>query len=174
MNLTLIGFKNSGKSSVGKLLATTMEKTFFDTDTMCEQKYFQNTGNKLTGCEIYRKHGESFFRNLESEVISSMSGKDNCIIATGGGSVLNKVNIINLKINSKLIYLKLSFESLLARIKQNPLPAFIDATQPEESFRIVFEERKYIYLDSADVVVETDNKTIVEIASIINSMIIAY
>ena len=93
MNIVLIGYRCSGKTGVGKILACKLEKYFVDIDSLIE---------KRAGCSIkglVSKSGWDHFRMIEKKMIERVSKKGNLIIATGGGAVMDKENIKNLKRN---------------------------------------------------------------------------
>ena len=86
-SIALIGFMGTGKTAVGQALAERLGKEFIETDTLIEVK----AGRSIP--EIFRRHGETAFRELEIEAIKEIAGRDNAVIACGGGVVLNKINI---------------------------------------------------------------------------------
>lgn len=170
MNIVLIGFKNSGKTSVGQMIAEKLQKTFIDTDRLIEKNY-PNQGNKLLStCEIYQHNGRDYFRALEKEVITSLDIHES-IIATGGGSILDPSNVIHLKKLGRLIYLQSSFETLLARLQSRPIPAFLEAQRPEENFAEVYKARKNVYRHAADHTISTEHKSISDISEEIIALV---
>jgi len=168
MNIILIGFKGSGKSSVGKLLASKLGKNFIDTDQLIQEQHYLDSEKELKISDIYRALGEAKFRNLEEEAIAKLSPIKNSIIATGGGAVLNQNNIDCLKKIGTLIYLELSFDACYSRIKQEALPAYVDS---EEELTSLYEERTKIYQHTADSTFQTEHKSI---ESIVNEIIGAH
>ena len=86
-NIILIGFMGTGKTAVGKRLAAILGKSFYDTDQEVEAV----TG--MTISQLFNKYGEVRFRSEENLAIQRLMKKDNCIIATGGGIILNQQNI---------------------------------------------------------------------------------
>ena len=87
MNIALIGYRGTGKTSVGKLLAKKLNRKLLSTDKMIIKK----AGMPIN--KIVKKCGWNRFRHLESEAIKNISGKDNCIIDSGGGVILKNKNI---------------------------------------------------------------------------------
>ena len=92
MNLSLIGFMGSGKSTIASRLADNLGFDFVDTDALIEK-----TASKSIN-EIFNDEGEGVFRKLESQVLEDLVGREGLVIATGGGIVTNKRNI-NLCVN---------------------------------------------------------------------------
>ena len=113
MNIILIGYRGSGKSTVGRRLAARMKRRFFDTDDLIESKEGQIS-------DIVKSHGWDYFRAVEKRIIEEISKEDNLVIALGGGAVLDPDNIVNLERNGLIIYLKAGREALRKRMEQDP------------------------------------------------------
>ena len=103
MNIFLVGPMGSGKSSLGKKLAKSLDKKFIDTDKEIEKKE-----NKTIN-EIFENHGEKYFREKEKEFLKSIPNSLNMVIATGGGIVSGQENREKLKEN-RVIFLNASVE----------------------------------------------------------------
>ena len=157
----LIGMMGAGKSSVGRYLAKALNYQFFDTDQLIIKK------ENRTIEDIFRESGESYFRNIERDIINQFDNKT-CVYSTGGGLPIYNNNIEKLKDIGQVIYLKTSIGELLNnRIKNNSSrPMFQDAI----SFKNLLKQREPIYCE-ADFVVTTDSKTPEEIASEISLLI---
>ena len=138
MNLILFGFKGSGKTTLGQLIAQKVGCSFVDTDDLLENEY------SLTPRELYNMLGEREFRKREKKVIQSLKELGNTVIAVGGGTVLDPENRELLQKIGKLIYLKASFETICSRL-QNQVPSFIDSEDPIRSLRREFVRRTPIY-----------------------------
>lgn len=148
-NIVLLGMRGSGKSSVGKLLAKTLEKDFFDTDSEVEKRA------KTSITELVEEKGWAFFRALEKEVCRDFSQKEKCVLATGGGVVLDEENTDAFKKNGILIFLDVPVEILAQRIEEhsaNHRPKFGEKSLQEE-LKDVWEERKERYLSAVDRVI---------------------
>jgi shikimate kinase len=163
MNIILIGFKSAGKTSVGKGLAAKMERVFLDVDDEVARLYQQKNGESLTAREIYKKLGDAGYRVLEQEVILTLGNLDNTIIATGGGSVCDPVNVQALARHGKFVYLDVAQDVIKARLAQDLSVALLDANHPANRFEASFAKRKKIYLDIADIIIKVDTKEINEI-----------
>ncbi len=94
-NVVLVGFMGTGKTVVGKQLAEKLQKEFLDTDTIIESL------EKEKIARIFQIKGEDYFRDAETKVILDVSQKEGCIIATGGGAVVRKENLENIKKNGE-------------------------------------------------------------------------
>ena len=153
MNIVLIGFKSCGKTSVAKEL----DPNFVDLDRLVEQYYTKITGVSCSCSEIYKNHGEKYFRDIEKIVITSLEKQENCVIASGGGSVLDPANVVCLKKHGLLVYLHVPSDILFTRL--NPLPAFLmHAKDVEQEFMRMYVERDLIYREIADLIIYTGNK----------------
>ncbi len=138
-NIVLTGMPGSGKSTVGKLLNLDGFE-FIDTDTEIE---------KRCGCsikELIETKGETYFRNLETEVIRDVSSKNCKVISTGGGAVLREENVRSLKRNGKLFFIDARPSRLCATIDR-PL------SNTEDKLIKLYNERINIYRSTADVTV---------------------
>lgn len=136
-NLVLIGMPSCGKTTIGRELAVSLSKEFIDTDDEIVKK----VGMSIS--LIFEKYGEEYFRKLESQVIAEISLKQNCVIATGGGAVLNSKNTDLLKGNSSLIFIDRPLEKLIAT-SDRPL------SNNAELLKKRYNERYGIYCDVAD------------------------
>ncbi len=146
-NIILCGFKSSGKTTLGKKIAEKTGLHFIDTDELvsknCRQLYLQ---------------GPEAFREIEKEVIGALVGFEHCVIATGGGAILDPANVAILKKLGKIFYLRVPKEELRRRLLADPLPAFLDLNNPEESFEEMYESRKDLYEQIADEVIDTEEQ----------------
>ena len=143
-NIVLIGMPGCGKSTIAALL----DKDYLDTDRLIEEKYGRPPGT------IIEEEGEKSFRDKESEVIAEVSKLSGRVISTGGGAVLRKENTDRLKRNGRLFYLQRELEKLQTG---NGRPLSKDF----ESLKKLYEDRKEIYLKSADIFID-NNGTVQE------------
>lgn len=111
MNIVLIGYRGSGKSSIGRLLAARLGMGYVDTDDLVVQRAGKNIR------AIFADVGETGFRDLESQVVTEVSANDYRVIAAGGGVVLRPENIQSLKTTGRLVWLKAPAEVLWERIQ---------------------------------------------------------
>ena len=150
----------AGKTVVGRELAKLMGFKFIDTDDMIEKE--QGIAIKA----IFAARGEDYFRTLEREICKKLSSTSNCVISTGGGTLTFKENADELKKSGSVVFLDASFEAIYERIGNNTTrPLFQDA----EKARELYNERKSLYTEAADYVVDGDTsarKTALTIAAI--------
>ena len=118
MNLFLIGYRGSGKTTIGRRLADRLWQTFRDSDEMIVERAGRNIK------EIFASEGENGFRDRESAVVSELSKLSDHVIALGGGAVLREENRAALRAGGhKIIYLRCEPEELLRRIQADPVTA---------------------------------------------------
>ena len=153
-NIALIGFMGSGKTTIGKLLAKTMEMKFVDID-----KIIEATEKKLIN-DIFKEKGQIYFRDLEREIILQESSRNNCVIATGGGSILDNENVKSLQETSFIVFLDASIECLYLRLKDNTTrPILNDAEDKKQLIEELLEKRKFLYQISANFIIHIDENT---------------
>ena len=111
MKIFLIGFMGSGKTTLGRKLATRMGYEFIDLDHKLEQQV------ELSIAEYFQIFGEDAFRQLESEVLKKTLYPDNAIVSTGGGLPCYFDNMDWMKENGKSVYIKLSPKTLADRLE---------------------------------------------------------
>lgn len=158
-NLILFGYKSSGKTFFGSLLAQEFEISFIDTDHLVEKLYkkeFREEGNCR---QISLKMGETGFRMLERRVIDDLNEVTNTIIALGGGAVLNFENCLKLEKLGKLVYLEADKETIKQRIFSHGVPSFLDPRDPIRSFEIMYEQRRPIYEKVSSFKIKIHGKT---------------
>jgi shikimate kinase len=156
-NIALTGFMGTGKSEVGRLLAKKLGYVFVDLDSEIEKK----SGMKIT--DIFSRHGENVFRDMESEEIRSVSNAERLIISTGGGAVLRQENMDNLRKKGFIVCLSASPETILSRVGGNSDRPLLNVEDQLARIKELLAARQPYY-DKADIVVETENKSPLQIA----------
>lgn len=152
-NIILTGMPSSGKTTIGKILASKTGKTFVDTD----DEIIKKIGMDIPS--YFAKYGEKAFRDVESEVIKEVSVNNNQIIATGGGAILREENITYLKQNGNIYFLNRDLERLIPT-SDRPLSSDVDALKRR------YDERYPIYKATADIIIN-GNATPDEVANYI-------
>lgn len=140
----LIGLMGSGKSSVGKLLAARLNKTFADSD----DEIIKRTGVNIQ--TIFDIEGEGSFRTREQNVITDLSHEDNTVLATGGGVILSEQNRKSLKYNGYVIYLKASANQLYSRLRHDKNRPLLQTQNPKAKLKELLALRDPLYLETAD------------------------
>ncbi len=136
-NIVLVGMPASGKTTVGKLVAEQLGREFFDAD----DELVSSSGREIV--DIFATDGEARFRDIEADVIASLSQRTGAVIATGGGAVLREANVERLHQNGRIYFIDRPVDQLVPT-----------ADRPTASTREAIEkryaERLPIYLKSAD------------------------
>jgi shikimate kinase len=163
-NIYLVGFMGTGKSTVGKALAKVLNKEFKDLDELIEER------EKIKIVEIFEQFGEQYFREVETAVVREISEKENLVIATGGGVVVNEENFSLLKKSGTLITLVASPETIYERIKDSIERPLLNVENPLDTIKRMLFERAYYYIKS-DFIVDTTDREIEDIISEICELI---
>ena len=156
-NIVLTGFMGTGKTSVGRLLAERLNRTFVDVDQVIEER----TGLSIP--DIFRDLGEPYFRALEREVIKEVSGKEGLVIATGGGAIIDPVNLENLKRSGVVVCLTASPEAIYDRVKGDKGRPLLGEGNRMEVIKRLLKEREEFYR-KADLFMDTTSKGPEEVA----------
>ncbi|MBM4134333.1 MAG: shikimate kinase [Nitrospira sp.] len=164
MNIVLIGYRGTGKSSAGKILAERLGRRLISTDA----EVVRRSGLPIP--EIVRQSGWERFRDLESDVCRDLAGQDGLIIDTGGGAILRPQNVTALKTHGTLFWLTAEVATIVGRIGgDNQRPSLTGIKSFTEEVEEVLRERKPIYEAAADHVIDTDGRSLTDIADAILS-----
>ena len=159
MNIVLIGYRGTGKSAVGELLALRLKMPCIGMDA----EIVKRAGMSIP--EIVEKYGWQKFRDMESEEARELAGLDNIIVDTGGGVVERPENIEALKTNSIIIWLKASVDTIVSRIQgDTERPALTAGKTFTEEVTEVLEQRIPKYKSAAQYEIDTDESTPEQVA----------
>jgi shikimate kinase len=148
-NIYLIGLMGAGKSTVGRMLAKRLGKTFFDSDHEIEKR----CGVKIP--TIFEMEGEEGFRKRESAVIKDLTQMQDIVLATGGGSVLLSENRTYLHENGYVVYLRANPHELWVRTRNDKGRPLLNTADPQKKLKELFEIRDPLYSSIAHQTVET-------------------
>jgi shikimate kinase len=162
VNITLIGYRGTGKTTVARLVAEELGWDWFDLDACIEERA------RRTIREVFASEGEPGFRDRESELIRELAGGDRLVIAAGGGTVLRPANRSVIKASGFTVWLVASPSTIHHRIESDPStasrrPSLTDHDQFTEICRLL-SDREPLYRECADLIVQTDHVEPVEIA----------
>ncbi len=138
-SVVLVGMMGAGKTSVGKRLAAKLGLPFVDADAEIE------AGAQLTISEIFERFGEAYFREGERKVIARLLKGGPLVLATGGGAFMNATTRDNIARSGVSIWLKPSFDVLLARVRKKSNRPLLKTADPEQTLRQLLEERSPTY-----------------------------
>ncbi|MFA4859242.1 shikimate dehydrogenase [Methanoregula sp.] len=154
--IVLTGFRGTGKTEIGKILAEQCRVPLVDTDTLIEQR----TGRSIPS--IFHEDGEERFRTIEREVVASLPA-DNVIVSTGGGVVMDPENMMHLRKASTLILLSADLDTIEQRISRSPRPPLTNLPLREEIAEML-DRRRQNYYAAADLCIDTSETTSVSAA----------
>jgi len=153
-NIILVGMPSSGKSTVGVVLAKTMNKGFVDTDILIQQR---------EGCtlqEIIDEKGNDYFHRTEEQVLLDFEGLD-YVVSTGGSAIYFDRAMAHFKENGKIVYLKVSLDTVLARL--NNIKTRGVTLEKGQTLGDLYNQRIPLYEKHADITVEADGLTVEEV-----------
>ena len=153
-NLILVGMMGSGKTTMGRALARHLGKSFVDSD----EEIIKRTG--VTVPHIFDIEGESGFRLRETATIHDLVGRENSVLATGGGAVLTERNRAMLQQNGIVIYIKASVHDLWQRTKHDRNRPLLQAGDPHAKLNELFQQRDPLYLQVSDIVVQSGKQSV--------------
>jgi len=149
MIIVLIGMPGSGKSTAGRQLARRLSVPFFDSDAVLEARM----GIPIR--EFFAQQGEAAFRDLEAEVIRELCMGDDCVLATGGGSVLRPENRAVLHAHGTVMYLRASPDQLYRRLRNDTKRPLLQVADPLQALKDLYAVRDPLYRETAHFVMET-------------------
>jgi len=152
-NIFLVGMMGSGKTTIGKLLARQLGKTFVD----CDEEIQKRTGVTIT--HIFDVEGEDGFRRRESAVIHELVQLDNIVLATGGGVVLSEANRADLACNGLVVYLKGSVHDLWQRTRHDRSRPLLQTDDPLARLKDLHKQRDPLYAGLADLIVTSGKQS---------------
>ena len=158
-NVFLVGPPGAGKSAVGRQLARMMHMTFFDSDDEIEAR---------TGVDIpfiFEKEGEEGFRRREAKVIDDLTAKDGIVLATGGGAILDADSRSHLGARGFVIYLRTSVDQQLQRTSRGRDRPLLEQDDPKAILETLLATREPLYLEIADLTVDTDARRVKAVAT---------
>ena len=162
MNIVLIGYRGSGKSSVATMLASRLRWERVSTDTEIVARAKQSIP------DIVQAFGWEYFRDLESDVCREVGAKNSLIIDTGGGAILRPQNVQALKANGRLFWLTAEMPTIKIRIGgDTQRPSLTGSKSFIEEIAEVLEERRPKYRSAADYVIATDNQSVTQVTDTI-------
>lgn len=165
MNIVLIGYRCTGKTSAGKIIAEKLDKKFVDTDELIKEK----SGRSIN--DIVSMYGWQHFRDIETEVVREVSSVENQVIATGGGVIMNEENVYNLKDKGFLVWLHADVDIIKKRLGEDAISGenrpSLTGDDPTDEIKKVMEQRGPIYSNVSDMSVDTSQMNIKEVVDII-------
>ena len=153
-NIFLVGLMGAGKTTIGKLLAKRLKKTFID----CDHELARRTGVKIP--LIFELEGEAGFREREAALIKELAQRQDLVLATGGGVVLRKENRDALAQNGTVIYLNAKVEDLWLRTQHDKNRPLLQTVDPKAKLTELFAQRDPLYREIADIIVTSGQQNV--------------
>jgi shikimate kinase len=150
----------TGKTAVGEILAKRLQREFVDMDALIEEREQRSISR------IFAEDGEQYFRAIERQLVRELANKQNMVIGTGGGAVLNPDNIRDFNRSGILICLNARPETILTRVQSQKHRPLLEDGEKAECIRSILEERKSVYA-SVPHQVDTDTLSRKEVTELI-------
>jgi shikimate kinase len=159
MNVVLIGYRGTGKTTVGQIVAAQLGRLLVSTDV----EIVKLVGQSIP--EIVQKNGWEYFRDLETKVCQELAGRTGLVVDTGGGAILRSRNVEILKETGRLFWLTASVSTITDRIGQDSQrPSLTGIKSFVDEIEDVLRERTPKYQAAADYVIETDGRSATQVA----------
>lgn len=156
-NIFLIGFMGTGKSTIAHKLSEISGMSVWEMDEEIAKK------EHCSIPEIFETHGESYFRQKETELLMELHDTEHIIVSCGGGTVLRECNVTHMRSNGSIIWLTAEAETIYQRVKDDENRPLLKGNMSIEYIQKMMSDRYEKYLDAADYVIKTDKRDITEI-----------
>ena len=156
-HIFLIGFMGCGKSAVSTYMS---QKHNMDVVEMDEEIVRREN---MTISEIFERKGENYFRDMESQLLQELEMQSGKVVSCGGGVILREENVEIMKKNGFIVLLTAEPETILQRVKDDDNRPLLQGNKNVEYIKELLEKRIPYYTKAADIIVQTDNKSIKEI-----------
>lgn len=160
-SIFLVGMMGAGKTTIGRLLANFLDKTFLDSDREIQKR----TGVSIP--VIFEIEGETGFRRRETEILLELVKSENIVLATGGGVVLSIENRETLKRNGTVIYLRATVDDLWRRTRQDKNRPLLQTSDPRRKLTELYAQRDVLYRETAHIVVESGRRSARHLAQLL-------
>jgi shikimate kinase len=158
-NLFLVGMPGSGKSTLGRVLARSLGKTFVDADHELERRLGVSIST------IFEIEGEETFRSREEETLARLVQRVDVVLATGGGAVLRPANRERLRTGGTVLYLHATPETTWERTRHSKNRPLLQTADPLARARSLYAQRDGLYRETADLVIEVDHHKSAQVLS---------
>jgi shikimate kinase len=153
-NIFLVGLMGAGKTTVGRMLARRLSKSFHDSDHDVEER----TGVRIP--VIFDIEGEAGFRKREAEALARLTLLENTVLATGGGAVLSPQSREHLRARGRVVYLHARPAELAKRLGRDRSRPLLQGADPRVLLERLYQERDPLYREVADLVLDTGRQSV--------------
>ena len=157
--IIFVGPMGAGKTTIGRQLAKSLGRKFYDSDKEIEKR----TGASIP--LIFELEKEEGFRKRESAMIKELADKNDIVIATGGGAVLNKQNRDILNKQGFVVYLCAPVEQLIRRTARDKNRPLLQTDNPEQTIKDLLKVRDPLYREVASLVLETEGCSVSQVVN---------
>jgi shikimate kinase len=164
MNIYLVGFMGTGKTSVGRQLAKEKGLNFVDLDELIEFKEQRRI------VDIFAKDGEAYFRKIEKKALKQVATQKKFVVACGGGVVLDKDNIRLMKKTGMMVCLHATAEDILRRVSTNKDRPLLNVGKPKKRIELLLKMRAPYYIQ-ADKTIDTSNFSVEQVVKKISRIL---
>ena len=156
-NIFLIGFMGAGKSTISDYLKNALAMDVVEMD----QCIVERQGMSIS--DIFETYGEEYFRELETNLLIEMQSRSNVVVSCGGGVPMRERNVAEMKKNGRVVLLTAKPETILERVKDNHDRPLLENNKNVSFIADLLEKRRAKYEAAADIVIQTDGKSELEI-----------
>ena len=156
-NIVLIGFMGAGKSTISDYLSTMFDMKLVEMDQEIVER------EEMSISDIFATYGEEYFRDLETNLLIEMQSHKNAVISCGGGAALRERNVAEMKKNGRVVLLTASPETIYERVKDSNDRPILNGNKNVPFITDMMEKRREKYEAAADIVINTDDKTVLQI-----------
>lgn len=156
-NIFLIGFMGAGKSTISDYLKNALAMDVVEMD----QCIVERQGMSIS--DIFETYGEEYFRELETNLLIEMQSQSNVVVSCGGGVPMRERNVVEMKKNGRVVLLTAKPETILERVKDNHDRPLLENNKTVPFIADLMEKRRMKYEAAADIVIQTDGKSELEI-----------
>ena len=156
-NIVLIGFMGAGKSTISDFLRTVFAIEIVEMDQIIAER------QGMSISDIFETYGEEYFRDLETNLLIEMQSRTNVVISCGGGVPMRERNVVEMKKNGRVVLLTAKPETILERVKDNHDRPLLEGNKTVPYIAQLMEKRREKYEAAADIVIETDGKSELQI-----------
>jgi len=164
-NIYLIGFMGAGKSTIAAQLKNKLSMKLVEMDA----RIVEEQGMSIN--EIFEKYGEAHFRDIESQLVLTIKGEGNTIVSCGGGVVVREENTKAMKEDGTIVFLCATPETIYERVKHSTDRPILNGNMNVEYIAGLMEKRRALYEAAADIKIDTDGKSVLQICDEIISRI---
>ena len=156
-NIVLIGFMGAGKTTVSDYLSTMFDMDIIEMDQEITDR------EEMSIPDIFATYGEEYFRDLETSLLVELQDRKNVIISCGGGTALRENNVAEMKKHGRVVLLTASPETIYERVKDSDDRPVLKGRKNVDGIAELMEQRREKYEAAADIVVQTDHKTVLQV-----------